>query len=65
MLCDYLSHRNTRSLRENVIAKTLEVKGTGNNRYFRLKFWNNNKDEPYTIYGFDVFAKSMGLRAIK
>lgn len=32
-------------------------------KYFGLKFYNNNANEPFEIYGFDIVAKVVGRRS--
>jgi len=49
---------------ESVVIKRVPLFGTNKNRYIRFKFSNDIKDQPYTIYRFDVIAKFLNLKDI-
>lgn len=49
---------------QTVLIKRIPTYGTNRERYIRYKFENNNADQPFTIYRFDVLAKMLNLRNI-
>jgi hypothetical protein len=45
-----------------ILKTKLPIYSSGEEKFMRLKFYNNNTDEPFTVYGYSLLYKTLGLR---